>query len=128
MTDLVFTKTVDMATDLDWRILRSEAEPNEIVQSGNKYSASYLGTFKLSNTGASGAITDLRISREGIVILEGKAVDMQVDDTLRIIEGGGGQRRSWNSSCVATMSLLARRVMIDQCRGWYRSYCRWLWQ
>ncbi len=92
MTNLVFTKTVDMATDLDWRILRSEAGANEVVQSGNKYSASYLGTFKLSNTGASGAITDLRISREGIVILESKAVDMQVDDTLRIIEGGGGQR------------------------------------
>ncbi len=92
MTDLVFTKTVDMARDLEWRILRSEAGANEIIQSGNKYSASYLGTFNLSNTGASGAITDLRISREGIVILEGTAVDMQVDDTLRIIEGGGGQR------------------------------------
>ncbi len=39
-----------------------------------------------------GTIQDLRISRGGDLVLEGKALNVQVSDVLQIIEAGGGQR------------------------------------
>lgn len=92
MANIELIEPLNLANDLNWHIIRADAWANEIIMVGNRYSASYGGTFQLSNTGAAGEITDLRINREGDVVLEGSALHVQLADILRVIEAGGGQR------------------------------------
>ncbi len=92
MADIELIKSLDTGNDLDWKIITAQPSVREIVLSGSQYTAVYGGTYTFSDTGVAGTIQDLRISRGGDLVLEGKALNVQVSDVLKIIEAGGGQR------------------------------------